>query len=182
MKAVSQREYLGWSCRAKKEQGTCKSRQVANSYVDTLVGRAIQQVLELHKQELAKEESPSPKKAMSLTARIDRLIEMKTRVKNLYILGRIDINEYDTRTAQVDQEITALSESSDRSVSPYSIVTMIDDLADSWSDIPQEHKHELLQGLGASITVNTGERPLWIELSTMLSAESIKVQMLWTNK
>ncbi len=180
----SHKSYLGWVCRTKSESGGCDSRKVSNNYLDTLVAKAFFTIISKASSDDMIEESKKVRKAEDRNQKRIRQIEsMKDRLKELYLNSRIDMQEYVQRLDGYDAEIAALkTEQSRPSASPEYLFECLKRAEATWLQLDHDSKREILTILEVEIVVNTGERPLWIELFTSVLPESIKVSLEHTNR
>ena len=175
-------EKFRWVCRAAKEQRTCASGSVANKYVDRLVGKAIADLLQRYRSALLDAPDPTPKQQQRKRSDIRAtLLSKADRLKELYIEGAINRSEFDRRTREVQAELTALQPVQEKTVSETILESTIDLMGSHWPEIPEEEKRTLLALLGVRIVVNTGKRPLWIELHAN-GIEPIVARCKWTSQ
>lgn len=174
------REYRNWQCSHRRAFRTCNSRQLANTYIDTLMGHAIQRLLANLRDPINNERLQSRSVATKVIPQRqrqrDRLTVERTRTVDLYVKGYIGEAEFRERVQRIDAQIAELTAdipASNIEVTSAALFSAIETLAYDWPFVPESEKRALLLQLRAEVTVNTsGTVPFWIELRTVLNSDS----------
>lgn len=177
MRIQSNLRHYSWVCRAHKE-GNCKSRSIADRYVDRLVGMAIHETLSAYRNQIAGYAAEKkPKKVDAISKRVN-LEAMKNRIKQLFIGGHIDLAEFTRRTDDIDKQIAKIKPEATPAIVTSKIAgEWLDKLADTWTELTSDDKRELLMIIEAEIVINSGERPLWVELRSNLSESPVRAAL-----
>lgn len=187
LKHNGNRERQAWVCRAKKEMGTCDSRSVANTYIDNLVGQAIELAVTEYRdmwvKRTAKTEVSRASKGVvdqrkRLNLRRDRIIES-------YIDGVIKTREErDRRLAEINAELALLgSQVVVPDLNPDVVNDWLSRGGSKWAIQPSDLRREMLTAIGARITICTArDTPLWLDLDTDLGIDTVHVVNNYRNR
>ncbi|MFA5376463.1 MAG: recombinase family protein [Dehalococcoidia bacterium] len=170
-----QRRIDGWMCRGRADK-LCKGQSVSNRYIDRLMGMAVSSAVSIYRKEIAKAATEKKPKHYNGSSKRKNLEAMKSRVKNLYITGHIDLAEFTARTDEIENQIKSIPNVNVASMVTLKLATeWIENLEENWTTMSDEDKRELMTIINARITVNTGAQPLWIDLYSNLSLNPIRV-------
>jgi hypothetical protein len=163
----------------------CDSRSIADRYIDRLVGKAVTQLLQASRDEVADQtnntQPPSPTQRPTSA---QKLLERRARTVEAYISGVWashpdgGIAERDKRLMQIDTELKSMEDApSAKRPDLHVLGEFLDTLGDSWQSVSQENKRKLMHSLQAVITVRTerGKR-LWVELETPWGIQKAKTE------
>ncbi len=180
---------FAWVCRAKKETGLCKSSYVANRYVDKMVGMALGQIIKSQKMKEDIINTPSENKIVNQkSGKIKHIRSMIENTKELFIRGKISIEEYDRRVNQYEADIKDIELTNEPvRIIPPVVLELMDNIETRWfgsdnDNFQEDTKKQVLGLIRAEAVVNTGERPLWLIFSSDLTEEPIEVHLKYKNR
>lgn len=162
---------VGWLCN-QRPKGLCQGRHIAQKYLDKLVGMLLRDLLVNADPEtaVAADEAADPEAHRG--TELERLRAVRQRVWDAWIDGGISKGERDRRLADIDRQIERLTPEAERTPLTVEEVRQFLDVLDAqWSKQPEDLRRRLLLLLEARIIVNTGERPIWVRMTTNLTAE-----------
>lgn len=145
-------EYTGFRCPA-RTNGLCESKIISERILDSLVGRAVQQLVNLHDVNLptVRHETPTPSRRQHA-----RLTEQRARWAKLYAEELISWQDMEENVRRIDAELKRLEQP--RPSLPLT-ADLMRDVADSleggWQNVPLKEKRALLLLLHASIAVES---------------------------
>jgi len=169
----------GWRCKSRK-LGVCDAKRVSEKWLDWLVKEALVKLIENAPDTLASDmvdiEPLESKPAQYSTH--ERLEARRTAVLRQHELGLIDDGELIRRIGEIDAQIVPVNkpEMQPQHITAEQAQVLIRDAGEVWMDAPVEAKRQLLLILGARLIVNTGERPLWLEMSTTIGLGTVRVE------
>ena len=180
---TEKRSYKNWQCSNRRAFRICDGHQLANHYIDTLVGHAIAAVAKTIQRDIARrlkqQGSPAlPKDTATRQSTRDRLEAERKKTMDLFVKGYIAVEELDKRVADIERRLGLVTDhQTGRGVLPTQVVEALSTIAQDWPLVPDSEKRGLLLQLGATMTMNTsGDLPLWLELRTSVLASPIRVQ------
>jgi len=112
--------------------------------------------------------SLAPPKPDPLISKHRRLKVTRDRLAELYAEGFIDKHTFLSRIEEADKEAANIAVSNGGAITVKEACEYLENITDGWKEKEVIQKRQLLQLLEVQITVNTGKRPLWIELSTSM--------------
>jgi hypothetical protein len=171
--------YKGYRCR-NLLSAECRGRYVSERYVEKMVRQALHQVFSCCAGEIGAKFKPFRDR---VAARRRQLEDQLNRAKVLFLQQEFEtLEDYNEFVAPLKQELESLQDVSTLPISASDVTKWAKQIDTEWTDLSREVKRQIITAIGARITVNTGNRPLWIELTSILNPDPVKVKLYHTHR
>ncbi len=173
-----------WACKYRRNLKLCEGRMVSDKYIDKLVGQALEKLLYKYVDIIGEEALPETEKVNVKSNIKERLQSQRKRWIDAFGAGVIDLVELKDKVKVIDKELERVKEEPLKvdTISYEDALMFAEIIGDKWPDIPIEKKREILLSLSVTATVNTGDRPLWIEVTSILNQVPFRVSFKYTHR
>jgi DNA invertase Pin-like site-specific DNA recombinase len=173
--------YKGWLCPNKKVGLCTGTRQTSERLIDTLVGRALRDLLTACRDSIHNAPPEQQAKAVNVERQRQRLEAQKRRTVEAHISGHLESVglTLNAEIDRIDREIAALEVvKQPAEISPEVLDRLVSLLDEGWGRLTESARKEMLMLLGVRITLGCmiGER-LWIELESTACEGVIRAEM-----
>ncbi|MHB9105799.1 MAG: recombinase family protein [Armatimonadota bacterium] len=142
-----------WRCPS-KAKGLCRTMQIAERYLDPLVGRAVMRLLDAYAVQVGVEVPATPPRPPA--RRRERLTAQRARWAEMYADGLIDRATLQRHVDAIDKELRVIDdETPPPRVAVPDIAAWIARLAAGWPAIPHADRRQLVALLGIVIYVES---------------------------
>ena len=171
------RRWLGLRCSGLAVPRRCNSRRVSEQFVHRCTAKALGTLFDRIIGDLPTQDKSRPKP--NIAKRREQLEASKVRIREAFVKGWYTVAEVEEKFRGIDAEIAALSvdEPEEKQIDVEAWKSVLENISDIWLDLSDETRRDLLLRLEARIVVNTGERPVWIDLVTALNDEPIRASL-----